>query len=166
MNDIDSDDDDVLDEYRAVVDKVDAAVGKAFTLAADAVACKRGCHDCCAPGLTVLPVEAEAIARYTEVHHTTPGARDDRCTFLSDDGACTIYQARPLLCRTHGLALRAHGDVSVCVLNYKSRAPTNDETLDAERIMALLVTVDRRFRERAGLPDDGARIPLGDLHSP
>jgi hypothetical protein len=35
--------------------------------------------------------------------------------------------------------------------------------LDATRVLALLVTVDRRFRARAGISDDTARVPLREL---
>lgn len=174
--------DDVLAEYLAVVAKVDAAASAAFALASDAVVCARGCDACCAPGLSVLPVEAERLARHLEDHPPVPGAlgkRADRCVFLDDDGACGVYEARPLLCRTHGLplvmgstvdearaargSLRVIDDASVCELNFKGRAPRPAEILDAGRILALLVTVDRRFRSAAGLPDDDTRVPLAAL---
>jgi Fe-S-cluster containining protein len=169
----DTDHDDLLDEYLAVVARVDRAVADATARAADALVCARGCHGCCAPGLSVLPVEAERIARHLEARAVVAGPHADRCAFLDAGGACQIYEVRPLLCRTHGLALRtrdspARGlkiidDVSVCALNYTERAPTPAETLDANRILALLVTVDRRFRMRAELPDDSSRVPLGAL---
>lgn len=169
----DTDHDDLLDEYLAVVARVDGAVADATARAGNALVCARGCHSCCAPGLSVLPVEAERIARHLELHPVVAGPAPDRCAFLDGEGACQIYEARPLLCRTHGLALRTHDsparglkiidDVSVCALNYTEWAPTPAETLDADRILALLVTVDRRFRMRAELPDDGSRVPLGAL---
>ncbi len=31
--------------------------------------------------------------------------RASRCAFLDRDGACTVYGARPIICRTHGLPL-------------------------------------------------------------
>ncbi len=182
-----ADDDDVLGEYLAVVAKVDAAVAAAFTSAADAVVCAKGCDSCCAPGLSVLPVEAERIARFLEDNAMVGvGRRGDRCAFLDDDGACAIYAARPLLCRTHGLPLRSAApsaapsaggsaaprgrgalaivdDVSVCALNFQQRSPVAAEVLDADRILALLTTVDRRFRVAAALPDDGQRVPLRSL---
>lgn len=170
--DVDDHDDGLLDEYRAVVKKVDAAVAMISARAADALACRRGCDSCCAPGLSVLPVEAENIARHLETHDVEAGTRADRCTFLDDDGACRIYPVRPLLCRTHGLALKAAtsrpgltvvDDISHCALNYTTRAPEAAEVLDAERLLALLVTVDRRFRAAAELDDDGSRIPLASL---
>lgn len=168
-------DDGLLDDYRAVVGKVDAAVEAISARAGDAVTCHRGCDACCAPGLSVLPVEAENIARHLEEFPVDGrGQRPDRCTFLDDVGACRIYVARPLLCRTHGLALKASSsqrtslrivdDVSVCALNYTQRAPAPAEILDADTLLALLVTVDRRFRTAAGFDDDdGGRVPLSAL---
>lgn len=181
MADIEDDSDDeagddgLLDDYRAVVEKVDAAVEAISARAGDAVTCHRGCDACCAPGLSVLSVEAENIARHLEEFPVDGhGHRADRCTFLDDVGACRIYAVRPLLCRTHGLALKTSSsersslhivdDVSVCTLNYTQRAPAPAEILDADTLLALLVTVDRRFRAAAGFDDDDSgRVPLRSL---
>jgi hypothetical protein len=62
-----------------------------------------------------------------------------------------------------GRGLRVLDDVSFCSLNYTGRPPTPAETLDADRVLALLVTVDRRFRQRADIPDDGGRVSLAAL---
>lgn len=163
----------LLAEYRAAVEKIDAAVSAASAQAADALACKKGCDACCVEGLSVLPVEALAIEASGL---RAPGEhKAGMCAFLDAQGACTIYAARPILCRTHGLPLKskhsegARGaltvidDVSVCALNFTERAPRAAETLDADALLMLLVTVDRRFRARAGLPDDASRVPLAEL---
>lgn len=175
-NGVETMDDDGLEEYRAVVEKVDAAVAALAARAGDALRCRVGCDACCAAGLSVLPVEATAIAVHLARTPPTlpPKARPDRCAFLDEAGACSIYPSRPLLCRTHGLALLTRdddvgqrglrvlqGDVSTCTLNYTERAPTAAEILDAEKVLALLVTVDQRFRARAGLsPGPELRVPL------
>lgn len=168
--------DDDLDEYRALVDKVDAAVAAAVGRAGDQITCHAGCSSCCVDGLTVLPVEAHAIA----AHVAARGLDDvveggDGCVFLDTAGRCAVYAARPLLCRTHGVPLQTKepsrhrgalpivDDISVCGLNFTARPPTAADALDADRLLQLLVTVDRRFRARAGLGDDQARIALRDL---
>lgn len=171
-DDTDDDTEELLREYRAAVARIDEAVALVAGRAEDALACARGCSACCADGLSVLPVEAVAIelsgARPPVTHK--PGM----CAFLDEDDACTIYDARPVLCRTHGLALRQSADpqrgaltvlndVGFCALNYTERAPAPDEVLDAERMLMLLVTVDRRFRARVGIDDDGARVPLAHV---
>jgi hypothetical protein len=180
MNEVNDAEEDLV-EYRALVQKVDAAVAAATKRAGDQVTCRAGCSSCCVDGLSVLPVEAFAIASHTAVHGvaTLRADGDGSCVFLDDDGRCVVYPVRPLLCRTHGLPLRtattgpatttpARGlrvldDVSVCELNYTGRAPAADEALDADLLLKLLVTVDRRFRVRAAIPDDDARVPLREL---
>ena len=173
------DDDDDLAEYRALVGKVDDAVARAADRAGDQLTCRSGCASCCVDGLSVLPVEAFALAAAVEARvaagHDLPAVRptDDACVFLDVDNRCAVYEARPLLCRTHGLplvtgepargALRIVDDVSVCALNFPDRLPTRADALDAGRLLQLLVTVDRRFRARVGLPDDAGRIPLRDV---
>lgn len=167
-----------LSEYDAVVAKVDAAVAKASATAE--LACRAGCDSCCVAGLSVLPVEAAALRRHLaqrtergELAFTAKG--NGHCVFLDVAGRCSVYAARPILCRTHGLPLRTSGeaprgslrvvgdDVTVCNLNFTTRPPTPAETLDATAILKLLVVVDRRHRERAGLKDDTSRVTLDDL---
>jgi Fe-S-cluster containining protein len=118
------------------------------------------------------PLDVGRLPRHLELQEVTAGKRADRCTFLDDGGACRIYPVRPLLCRTHGLALKAAtsrpgltivDNVSHCALNYTARPPTAAEVLDADRLLALLVTVDRRFRAAAALDDNGSRVPLASL---
>jgi uncharacterized protein len=165
---------DPLAEHRAALAKIDDAVAQVSARAGDALTCKRGCDSCCVDGLSVLPVEAALI----EAHggRPSPRQREGMCAFLDDDGACTVYEARPVLCRTHGLALKStdngdtsrglrvlNDDVSACSLNYTTRAPAAAEVLDATKLMMLLVTVDRRYRARVGIADDISRIALSDL---
>ena len=71
--------------------------------------CERGCSACCLDELTVFAVEADAILR--SAPHPPANSRPSAhppgaCAFLDDDGACRIYAARPLVCRTQGLPLR------------------------------------------------------------
>ena len=175
-------DDDGLDEYRALVARVDDAVAKATVRAGDQITCRAGCAACCVDGLSVLPVEAFAIAAHVDRIVGDGAARParrataDACVFLDDGGRCSVYAARPILCRTHGLplatglpdapargALPVLDDLSVCGLNFTTRPPTRADALDADRLMQVLVVVDRRFRARAGLDDDDARVALRAL---
>lgn len=187
----------ILQEYDSAVAKVEAASEAIASRRAAEISCQSGCDSCCVGGLTVLSVEAFSIQEYLdEADETMPPLRGgDACAFLSDAGQCTIYPARPLLCRTHGLPIRmktetevapdadmrnsALGDgnqrsgprrtlqvlqdVEVCHLNFQNESPLPEDVLDAERISALLLVIEQRFRERAGLPDAFERIALADL---
>lgn len=101
--------------------------------------CKIGCSRCCYVELSVFEVEAENIRSwfktlsksetqelvkswqvaptYTENFH---GDVVSACTFLKGE-QCTIYEARPLICRTQGLALKFKLEqqdyVDICPLN-------------------------------------------------
>lgn len=75
------------------------------------VACKRGCAHCCHIAVAVTPVEAEMIGaaiRRKPKQNVASAHRDystmeygyhTPCTFLKN-GECSIYEHRPLHCRT------------------------------------------------------------------
>jgi Fe-S-cluster containining protein len=68
-------------------------------------ACHRGCAACCHYNVQIFPIEAELIQRETSRRRSNrpPSGRDFHgtpCTFLKD-GRCTIYNIRPMACRTH-----------------------------------------------------------------
>ncbi len=167
-----TDDDNLLDlsELLAVVAKIDAKVDEVATRRAADLACQKGCAQCCADGLTVLPIEAHHLVAHVEAEGLTLTVGDPAqgCAFLDETGACQVYAARPLLCRTHGLPLRMDApstrsglrvldDVEVCSLNFTARDPDPEDVLDATLVQALLTTVN----SRAGLDDQ--RIPLRAL---
>ena len=101
-------------------------------------ACRAGCESCCHHRLSVFEVEAapirEALAR---LEHTDPESRrrirergldpDERACALLLDGRCSVYEHRPLICRSHGLpiAVRESDEpgsalrVDHCPLNFR-----------------------------------------------
>lgn len=171
----------ILAEYLAAREKIDAAARVVFERRKRDVACERGCARCCVEGLSVLSVEAFALQEHLDEHGLSgaPSPPPGGCAFLDGEGACTVYEARPLVCRTHGLPVRMPGgagdegarrrtlpvldDTEVCELNFRERAPAPDDVLDGERISALLLVVEQRFRAAAGLEGAYERIPLEAL---
>lgn len=157
-----------MDEYRAVLAKVDAFAAQVAARAGAAMACRAGCAGCCQAGLTVSPVEAAAIAAHLE--RLPPQARNaiaaraerhrEGCVFLDEGGRCSVYEARPIVCRTQGLPLRyppgfvpaeavgidlgERGAVTWCPLNFAEAPPGPGEVLDAELVDRLLAVVNRR----------------------
>lgn len=170
----------VLAEYLAARDKIDAAVRTIAERRKDDLACEKGCARCCVAGLSVLSVEAFAIQEHLDERglSATPSPAPGGCAFLDEEGACTLYEARPVLCRTHGLpirlaasdeerparrSLRVLDDAEVCELNFTERAPAPADVLDGERLSALLLVVEQRFREAAGLEGSYERVALEAL---
>lgn len=150
----------------ALHEAVDRQVAPLVQRHAARLECRRGCHECCVDELTVFEVEAERIrSEYARLlvqdEPHPPGA----CAFLSADGACRIYEARPYVCRTQGLPLRwtdEDGDGEpveyrdICRLN---EAGEPIEALEPEDCW----TLGPVESELAQLQADGRRVRLRDL---
>lgn len=170
-------------EYFAARDKIDEAYEAVAARRAADLSCARGCHQCCVDGLSVLSVEAAAIEQHlaTAGLSAAPAPSAAGCAFLDADGACTVYEARPVVCRTHGIPLRMLDDapatgtvgrplrvlqgVEVCELNFTEREWADADVLDVERISALLLVVEQRYRARTGASGALERVPLRDVLS-
>ncbi len=152
---------------RSVRDQVDAF----FEERATELECQAGCDACCRVALSVSAVEAaplrERIAKLEpeQRKHFAKRAAVDRCALLEDDGRCAIYDERPLVCRSQGLALaypdgvlpietvRARGgglDVTWCPLNYETAAPSPGAVFHAERVDIALAKINRVHCEATG----------------
>jgi Fe-S-cluster containining protein len=78
-------------------------------LAAPHIACGRGCASCCKMNVMISVAEADRIGNtigrkpanvVASRFHAGAEFVGVPCPFLNDD-SCTIYQDRPLVCRTH-----------------------------------------------------------------
>jgi len=164
-----------LENYHRLLDKVDQLCEGITTLLGDALTCHAGCSSCCI-AISVFPVEAAAMLeaarqlppdQYQELKMqlSSPQA-GEACPLLVAD-RCLLYQARPIICRTHGLPLMitetAGRRVDVCPLNCVGieRIP-GEAMIDLERLNALLVSVNVLYLREFGikLPE---RIPLTTL---
>lgn len=112
-------------------------------------ACAAGCDRCCHQRFSVFEVEAapirDALARLAV---SDPELRDrvrtqgldgalEACALLVD-GRCTVYEQRPLICRSHGLpiAVRDPDDppsaplrLDHCPLNFRDASPPRASVL-------------------------------------
>lgn len=122
----------LLDNYNALVDRIDSLCRDIILASGDEIACKPGCDGCCRH-FSVFPVEAYNLAR--AVASLDPGVagmiRDragnlregDGCPLLHG-GCCMLYEKRPIICRTHGLPILIRdGDgakIDFCPRNYRN----------------------------------------------
>lgn len=169
-----------LDPYRDLTAKIDAFFARVAARHGDDLQCAAGCSACCRQRLTITAVEAAAIeawaatraaAERAEVAAAAAAAAPDACTALAADGRCRIYDARPLVCRSHGVPVRMRSArglpvVESCDLNFRARGPAAadpDCVLDQELVSTMLGLVDRRFAaaDASGAPP--ARVDLADV---
>jgi len=158
--------------YRELTAKVDAFFARVASRHADDMRCAPGCDMCCHDRLTVTTVEADAVRAFVAELRDDARARlrecverDDPCVALDGAGRCQIYDARPLVCRSHGVPIktRAPGHLPVitsCELNFTARGPAAadaDCVLDQTTLSATLLAIDRASG------GDGARHELADV---
>lgn len=133
-----------LDNYKLLREEIDAATSKLWNEHQSNMACQKGCDKCCL-NFDVFPIEFDYIKKQVEekypevlnqsLPHESSHEGDnkpseeicavagEKCFFLKDH-QCTIYDARPIICRTHGyplLYMNEAGDqweLSHCELNF------------------------------------------------
>jgi Fe-S-cluster containining protein len=138
-----------------------------------AVACSRGCSYCCSLQVQVAPHETFTLAEWLRKHFgperlatviarlrdnaaKTAAMGDDArkrsnlaCALLGDDGACTVYEARPAQCRRfHSLRLE------VCKASYANPADDAVESPNHPAVAhnaAVIVTQAAQAVRDAGL---------------
>lgn len=163
--------------------------------------CAMGCSQCCRVSLSVFPVEAQLIfswwmdltsderSRYQQIWKSKKEHEKDvkeasvECFFLVEE-KCSIYDVRPVICRSQGLPLKVAEfsagssesvekyELSLCELNFKeeSHLPVPGEWLDLERLNTLLAMAQRHTEERDIAPQildissrNLGRVPLSEL---
>lgn len=135
--------------------------------------CRKGCSQCCMVSLSVFEIEANHIRSW--FHSLSPEKKlalkeiwkkessSSACAFLKDD-ACTIYEARPLICRSQGLAFKFQDKgtsyIDICPLNEELLATiTEKEILNLDLlnlILSQLENLDSQGTHRG-------RVNLSDL---
>lgn len=152
--------------------RVDAHFEAAVAASPGQFACRAGCSDCCRSGLSVFAVEADPIreaidALPAEARATiaAQGREPDRpwCPLLID-GQCSVYAQRPVLCRSHGLAVRPPAELrndpaqpyfDHCPLNYTSQTPPRASIMDLDALNQPLAMMARMW--------GGPRVSLATL---
>lgn len=135
--------------------------------------CRAGCSQCCGVRFGVFAVEATRVAAaLTRLAHDDPRLRarvraqaDDprhgACALLVD-GRCSVYDERPLICRSHGLPVQRVADsgervVEVCALNFTESVPPPASVLVLEAVNAPLGVLARMW------DGQGERVELAAL---
>ncbi len=123
--------DDPLEAYRQLIEKLDNFFNQAISKYEADMDCQSGCDDCCQRDLSLYPIEvarliegfsklpADCQKRISKQAQVAQRSSEAACPFL-EEGRCLAYDLRPIICRTHGLAMLipGTGELSVCPHNF------------------------------------------------
>jgi len=156
---------DLLDNYWQVIARVDDLCRGIESALRGQISCSEGCSSCCT-AISLFPVEAAALRAALDAlpeeeasairSHLEEHAGGERCPLLSHD-RCLLYDARPVICRTHGLPiLYSDGNerrVDCCPRNLDGcETLSGSAVIDLDRLNVLLSAVNALFRSQSEAP--------------
>lgn len=162
--------------------RVDAHFEAAVARSPEAFTCRSGCDSCCHQRFSVFEVEATPIRQaLVELETRDPALRAQvraqghdadlpHCALLID-GRCSVYDQRPLICRSHGLPIAVAGDgpaleIDHCPLNFTKTPPPRASVLvlaAVNRPLAVLAELWQRGDETPGSAPASPRVELAAL---
>lgn len=173
--------------YRQLIEGVDDLTSQLNERYQAHLQCGAGCSGCCQHHLSVFAVEAAAL---TDAIRALPAAQQRRirqqasevkeheakgeavaCPLLVDN-RCSVYESRPLICRTQGLPLLYEADdgaqeIDFCPLNFTSDeaiAELSDEHLVPLDLLNLkLAMANVKYCQANGNEEPHVRIRIADL---
>jgi len=157
--------------YRELIAEVQKTADKLESIHKDQLCCQPGCFECCV-NLSVFRVEFDSISDAVQMENNILNFdKDMKCGFLKQN-LCSIYQHRPLICRTHGLPILFLDDnkkwqVDFCEKNFLSPGShifNANNTLNIEQLNLRLYTINQEYCLAQGNNPD-QRIDLCSLVS-
>ena len=147
-----------LENYRALLQRVDEICQKTATSLESHISCRPGCDSCCRH-LSIFAVEAAALHRALcqlpgpeadFIRQAAAASAPDAPCPLLHGGLCLLYQARPIICRTHGLPLLINRDgaqeIDFCPENFREATSIpGSAIIDLERLNATLASINTLF---------------------
>jgi len=157
-----------LMDYRRLIARVDRMVHRIRRKYSVQIACHKGCA-CGCRNLSIWPIEAlslsGALQNLPQPVNATFRKRAAAASFwdcpLLQEGACSLYAFRPIICRTHGYPLLTHfqGQPSMgyCRHNFKNiPSIPADAVIDLDKINGMLRVINA---SAVGEPDRVPQLP-------
>jgi Fe-S-cluster containining protein len=146
--------------FEKLLAAVDGKNAKQATALAGQIACKAGCHHCCRRIPTILPIEwawiQAAGAEASGQNLASKGLRSDLhpdeplCGHLDAQGLCSIYAARPLICRTHGSLILSDEGLDHCPWNFQELEEVDEDMVfRLENLHETLLRLNLAFLRRS-----------------
>jgi uncharacterized protein len=176
-----------MKRYRDLAQSLDGKCLSLTVLYEKHLTCHEGCSGCCQHHLSVFGVEADTLrpAIATLAPELRRTVREQAATVLARESAgesvacpllvdnrCAVYEARPIICRTHGLPLvyeakDGSAEVDWCPLNFTSPDAVDDlredGLLNIDEINFELAASEIERARTSGRTPEQSRFKLADL---
>jgi len=158
---------DSLTLYRELINTIDLHFEKVKQLQKDTMCCTKGCTSCCISDLTVCSIEAHYMKM--EISNKTFNENLNDCIFLINN-ECSIYEHRPIVCRTQGLPLlydnedeeNNEKELSICEKNFCENI-LPETILDMEKINTALIMINKMFENEQGISANLSRFTFKEI---
>ena len=164
-----------LENYKQLTARVDSLCDAITAALGEQLTCSAGCSSCCT-SITVFPVEAAAMREVLEnlphrqseeIHrHVTEHADGERCPLLLHH-RCLLYEARPIICRTHGLPIIYTSDgqrnSDCCPHNLTdAESVSGSNVVDLDKLNTLLVAVNSIYLTHTDSAEADTRVTIAE----
>ena len=164
-----------LENYRQLTSRVDALCNAIAANLGVQITCSEGCSSCCT-SITVFPVEAAAMRETLEnlpdrqaeeiIRHVSEHAKGERCPLLLHH-RCLLYEARPIICRTHGLPIIYTTDgqrsSDCCPHNLTEvESLSGSSVIDLDKLNTLLVAVNSIYLSQSESAETDVRVTIAE----
>ena len=120
--------------------------------------CHKGCSNCCHHNIYATQYEVDVIKEYMDVYDIKPNRRrlkiqkragdinklswnERKCAFLDQNNNCSIYEVRPIVCRTHN----SQDDPKYCNIDkYPNFGRREGRILDIEALPLALALIENK----------------------
>jgi hypothetical protein len=95
-------------DYKELLNKIDSFLVDLRNRYPQSIKCKMKCSECCVAGINLWRVEFDRISTCINdegIEIYSSSCKSDRCVMLDENGLCSIYHARPVVCRLWGAPL-------------------------------------------------------------
>jgi len=166
-----------LHNYYSLVAKIDSLCTEITKHCADSISCRKGCDACCRH-FSIFWVEAVSLANYVvNLPQKQAASLRRRAQYLTDqdvcplleDGECTLYATRPIICRTHGLPILTRAEttqnIDFCPRNFtRKKTIPGHLVIDLDQLNTTLVAINALFVSRYfnGNPPPTERLTIAD----
>lgn len=165
---------------KSIQDKADHFFNTVHDKYSSQMKCSMGCSACCHQQFSIFNWEAFVITEWFEklsldgrnkikkgwLQNSDENlVQHSPCVFLVNH-QCSIYETRPLICRTQGLVLEVLNEsqqptIDYCPLNFEDALPEKKEHLNLDTLNTISATLENIFIKLKNLKNN--RISLVNL---